>query len=116
VNEAEIENIARQSGISADEFRARHTRPAGARRSLLEKENGDCEFLARDTSGKTRCSIYAVRPAQCRTWPFWKSNLASERAWRATGRVCPGIDQGQHYALPVIQDGLRKNELVDAPL
>ena len=23
------------------------------------------------------CSIYGVRPLQCRTWPFWPENLAS---------------------------------------
>ncbi|MEL6714964.1 MAG: YkgJ family cysteine cluster protein [Planctomycetota bacterium] len=46
-----------------------------------------CAFLT--DAGK--CSIYEVRPKQCRTWPFWESNLVSEEAWRTeVNAVCPG--------------------------
>ena len=32
----------------------------------------DCVFLDRTyLPGKAICSLYAARPTQCRTWPFW---------------------------------------------
>ena len=61
--------------------------------SLREMENGDCCML-RD--GK--CRIYAVRPLQCRTWPFWPSNVSSPRAWQDVGRRCPGIGKGRTWS------------------
>ena len=37
----------------------------------------DCVFLKEDPErGRKTCSIYPVRPLQCRTWPFWPENLA----------------------------------------
>ena len=39
--------------------------------------------------------VYAVRPRQCRTWPFWESNLATPEAWRHACTVCPGSGQGE---------------------
>jgi Fe-S-cluster containining protein len=54
----------------------------------------DCVFLKRDADGKGLCSIYPVRPAQCRTWPFWPDNLKHPRDWQKAGRRCPGIARG----------------------
>jgi uncharacterized protein len=38
-----------------------------------------CVFLGDD--GK-QCSIYAVRPTQCRTYPFWPGLLSNRESWR----------------------------------
>ena len=27
------------------------------------------------------CTVYPVRPLQCRTWPFWPENLSSKQSW-----------------------------------
>lgn len=45
-----------------------------------------CPFLVDDT-----CSIHAVKPAQCRTYPFWPENLTSAKRWRAEMKYCEGI-------------------------
>ncbi len=106
----ESERIAAHLQKTIDAFLRDHTRrTVSGRRSLLEHRNGDCEFLLRDPGGKTRCSIHAVRPVQCRTWPFWKSNLTSPEAWAETGRGCPGVNRGSSRALPVIEQALRDN-------
>lgn len=105
----EIQRISATLGITPEEFNRRHVRRVGRGRSLLEKANGDCEFLERRPDGKTACRIHAVRPVQCRTWPFWKSNLTDPEAWQRTGRDCPGIGQGPVYPLAVIQAALRDN-------
>jgi len=75
----------------------------GVRYSLVEKPGGDCVFLKRE-AGKATCSIYPVRPLQCRTWPFWTENLRSESAWESRHeRVCPGMNNGQHHDLVQIE-------------
>jgi Fe-S-cluster containining protein len=108
--------IARQLGLSLAQFEQAHTRRVARRRSLLEFKNGDCEFLVREPEGRTYCAIHAVRPVQCRTWPFWKSNVATPKAWRQSARHCPGIDSGEHHPLEIIQEALRRNAAADIPL
>src|SRR5436309_1343370 len=86
VNDEEIAAIAEYLGQPLTEVLARLTRAVESRRSLREKENLDCVFL----DGERACTIYPVRPRQCRTWPFWESNVRSPEAWQHTCEVCPG--------------------------
>lgn len=37
------------------------------------------------------CSIYSVRPAQCRTYPFWPEIVQSPHHWAAESARCEGI-------------------------
>jgi Fe-S-cluster containining protein len=109
VDTDEISKIARFLNLTEAAFNRKHVRRAGRGRSLLEKPGGDCEFLERTPDGKTRCLIHPVRPVQCRTWPFWKSNVESPEAWDATAKGCPGIGKGDKHALSVIEEALRDN-------
>ncbi len=90
VNDEEIAAIAAFRGEPESGVRALYTRPALADRSLREKANGDCVFY----DAAQGCTIYPVRPRQCRTWPFWESNVETEEAWRRTCETCPGSGQG----------------------
>lgn len=63
----------------------------------------DCVFLQQTNQGGG-CAIYDVRPAQCRSWPFWEWNLDSPDAWNSTARKCPGINRGCLYTPEEIQD------------
>lgn len=63
----------------------------------------DCVFLARDGAGRAACSIYPVRPAQCRTWPFWPENLATPEDWGRAAKSCPGMDRGRFYPIEQIR-------------
>ncbi|MEP0846600.1 MAG: YkgJ family cysteine cluster protein [Phycisphaerae bacterium] len=103
VGDDEVRRLAEFTGMSLDQFRQQHTRRIGLRWSLLERPNGDCEFLARDADGHACCTVHPVRPLQCRTWPFWDSNLRSPRTWQITARNCPGMNAGAFHPLPVIQ-------------
>ena len=91
--------IAARIGISVDEFVRDYTKDTMLGRSLKEKQTEfglDCIFLDRTTiPGKAICGIYEDRPAQCRTWPFWKSLVQSRRSWEVAKRSCPGIDRGR---------------------
>jgi uncharacterized protein len=101
VNQEEIDALAAKIGITVDEFEKKYVRKIGIRRSLVEFPNGDCVFF--DTE-KRNCSVYEARPRQCRTWPWWNSNLQSEKAWKETCEVCPGSGKGKLYSLEHIEE------------
>lgn len=100
VNQAEIDAIAEMLNMSIEVFEQVFVRRVGRRRSLREMPDGDCAFFDRETNG---CRIYAVRPRQCRTWPFWASNLRTEETWRTTCQQCPGAGRGPIVPLDEIE-------------
>ena len=102
VTKHELGLIAEHLKIEEKELRARHTRRVGLRISLTELANGDCTFLQDGKEGRG-CKIYSVRPLQCRTWPFWSSNLTSSRSWNSAARKCCGISRGEFHSLEEIE-------------
>ena len=92
----EIGRISEFLGRDDGWLAKKHIRRVGFRYSLTERPGGDCIFLTRE-GGKTGCSIHSVRPLQCRTWPFWTSNLRSPDTWNQAHATCPGINRGQHH-------------------
>lgn len=106
VTREEVKAIAEFLGRSDGTLDKSELRRVGLRYSLTEKPDGDCFFLKR-SGGKATCSIYPVRPAQCRAWPFWNENLRSPDTWNQAAANCPGMNVGKHYDLGVIEE-LRK--------
>jgi len=90
----DMERMAAHLHLAFDDFTRRYVRQVGQRFSLLEKPDYDCVFLTRE-GGRAGCSIYEVRPMQCRTWPFWNDNLRSPRAWKNAGAHCPGMQDAE---------------------
>jgi Fe-S-cluster containining protein len=90
VNDEEIDALAKFHGLPREQVEQLYTRWLGGRRSLREKANGDCIFFDKAAG----CTVYPVRPRQCRTWPFWESNVRSPEDWQETCQVCPGSGQG----------------------
>lgn len=99
VSEAEAEALARFLGLDPADFHEHCTRllPDGTT-SLIERANHDCLFW----SASEGCTVYPVRPRQCRTWPFWRANLASPAHWQAAARGCPGIGRGERHGASAI--------------
>lgn len=91
VNDDEIDAIAEFRQEPRAEFVARHTKLGSRGRTLRERANGDCVFFESGIG----CSIYPIRPRQCRTWPFWESNLNTAAAWERMQTACPGAGQGE---------------------
>ena len=90
VTDEELAALAKYRGEPVEEVIGLYTRKSRGRRTLKEKANGDCVFYDRQKG----CTVYPVRPAQCRTWPFWESNVETPEAWDRTTRVCPGAGTG----------------------
>jgi Fe-S-cluster containining protein len=93
----EIAAIAAYLRIPEDQVRKKYVRRIAVERySLVERKgNRDCVFLTAAEGGRRRCAIYPVRPMQCRTWPFWPTNLVSPDMWAEAGRRCIGINRGE---------------------
>ena len=97
---AEGQAIASELNLTVDQFEAQYTTTVGGHRSIRDEWNHlsqghDCVFL-RWVEGKAQCSIYNVRPKQCRTWPFWPENLESPRHWQRAGARCGGMQAGNN--------------------
>jgi len=90
VNDEEIAAIAEFRGEPVEEVRGLYTRMARRGPTLRDNADGDCVFYDKNEG----CLIYPVRPRQCRTWPFWHSNVVTPEAWRHTCEICPGSGQG----------------------
>lgn len=110
VCDTEITLISQYLGRSDNRLAPEQLRRIGARYSLTERPNGDCVFLQHLPNGQRICQVYPVRPLQCRTWPFWNSNLQSERTWQEAGRMCPGIDHGQLHSFEEIEQTRTKQK------
>ena len=91
VDDEEISAIAEFLGEPRGEVLHLYSRLTPRGRTLREKNHGDCVFYKPGEG----CTIYPVRPRQCRTWPFWESNLRTPRDWQRTSGICPGSGQGE---------------------
>jgi len=109
LSEKDLRRIARYLRLSWGEALRLYCRVVRlghfSRISLKEKPNLDCIFW-KDGS----CSLYQARPLQCRSYPFWSSNLHSPQAWESAGKSCPGIGTGTFYSRREIEAWLRRRE------
>jgi len=99
VDDGELTELAAYLNMAAAEFYRRYMRRLWRGMSLKEKYNYDCILL--DADG--HCLAYEARPLQCRTWPFWQSNLASPEDWDQAANRCPGIGRGPLYTFEMIE-------------
>ena len=81
LTDVEVDTIAAYLGMDPIEFTQHHTALRRNRQglTLLEKPNGECEFLDGND-----CSINEVKPQQCRDFP----NKWRFEGWR---QVCEAI-------------------------
>ncbi|RDU65614.1 YkgJ family cysteine cluster protein [Helicobacter sp. MIT 14-3879] len=71
LNKNEMERIAKFLNMKFEEFTIKYIRKVGEKYSLIEKEHISgkaCIFFDDDK----QCTIYNVRPNNCRTFPFWE--------------------------------------------
>jgi len=89
LTEADLTRIAAHLGMSAVEFERKLCYRTRNRVRLRVPKEVNCHFLV-----DGGCSIHAVKPTQCRVFPFWPELLESRREWKKTARYCPGIGKG----------------------
>lgn len=104
VTREEIRRIAQFLERDDDWLPKNTLRRVGFKYSLTERSNGDCTFLHHTKSGQRVCSIYPVRPLQCRTWPFWTINLKTPADWAEAAEICPGMNNGATHDFAQIEE------------
>ena len=57
-----------------------------------------CPFFQKD-----RCTIHAVKPIQCRTYPFWPEYVGDKDAWLDEAQECEGIGRGRAYSAEEVE-------------
>jgi hypothetical protein len=89
LSEADALRIAEFLGLSAQAFEDRYCYRTRRQLRLRVPREVKCHFL-----GESGCSIHAVKPTQCRIFPFWPELVKSRAEWRKTAKYCPGLGQG----------------------
>ena len=99
LTEVELREIPSFLGITRAEFLERYCDKQPGYHPSLKMDAPACPFLQHDQ----RCAIYPVRPMQCRTWPFWRENLARE-VWEGPVKdCCPGVDSGPLHSCDEVE-------------
>lgn len=88
----EADLIASFLSLEIDEFFVEYCILQGDSIKLKDNQEKHCIFFK-----ENRCLVYAMRPLQCRTFPFWPENLKSRRRWENLKTFCEGINQGKTY-------------------
>ena len=105
VNQEEIDGMANRIGMDSAAFEEQFVKRVGVRRSLKDRPGGDCVLLDPQTR---KCTAYEERPRQCKTWPFWQSNIRTPEAWAEAAQACPGCNKGDLVPLEQIVEQAAK--------
>ncbi len=104
MDQDEMTAMAKELEMTAEQFKKDYCRRVSFKYSLRErKPSNDCIFLVNRPEGGKYCEVYNSRPLQCRTWPFWKTNLASKLSWQSAAEDCPGINKGRLFSIDEIE-------------
>jgi Fe-S-cluster containining protein len=99
LTEQDLPRIAEYVGMTPAEFERKYVYRTKKQMRLRVPRESQCSFL-RDGG----CSIHAVKPTQCRTFPFWPELAESRREWRKTAKYCPGIGKGPLIQIEVVKE------------
>ncbi len=99
----EARTICTHLGLTWKWFRRHYLRRLEDGDLVAADNAGACIFL--DSGGQ--CGIYAVRPLQCRTYPFWPEVVNSAAAWRREARRCEGVNRGRVVSVARIRKAVR---------
>ncbi len=78
-------------GLGLAQFRSRYLSELPDGEGWVIEVEGDagCPLLDGDL-----CSVEAVKPGQCRAYPFWSELVDNRPAWRREAALCEGIGKG----------------------
>ena len=104
LSKKDLTRIAKYLNLTTDLFKKNYCEYSDGYLHLRELNiNGNCQFLKNN-----KCSIYAARPIQCRTWPFWKENMNAKKWKKELIDFCPGIGKGRLISASIIQKNINR--------
>ena len=107
IDHEDITILAQHFKMSEIDFIKKYCRKAGSGISLKEdSKDFSCVFLK-----DNMCTAYHARPKQCRTFPWWRDNVKTERGWKELAKHCEGINHpdGEIVHFEEIQKQIRLN-------
>ncbi|MBS1832934.1 MAG: YkgJ family cysteine cluster protein [Acidobacteria bacterium] len=91
ITDDDLARISTYLKMKPEEFTVRFVYKTKHLRRLRKPGNGEqCRFL-KDGG----CSIHAVKPVQCRLYPFWPELVEYRDLWNDEATRCPGIGKGK---------------------
>ncbi len=94
VSPDEVRGLARLLDMSVSDFRREHTFTDEYGWTQLSFTGERCRFL-----DGVRCRVYAARPTQCRTFPFWRDLVKGGEWTREAAELCEGVGRGRLYPI-----------------
>jgi Fe-S-cluster containining protein len=95
VNREEVRQLAAHLELTTQAFRRRYTFRDEDGWTQLQVRDRACVFLDAESR---RCTVYAARPVQCRTFPFWPGFVRKGRWTGDVRRLCEGIGRGKRHS------------------
>ena len=99
LTEPDLVRISEFVGMTAAEFERKYVYRTKKQMRLRVPREAQCSFL-RDGG----CSIHAVKPTQCRAFPFWPELVESRQDWGNTAKYCPGIGKGPLVQIELVKE------------
>lgn len=89
--------LAKELGLPTASFTRKYCEREGGIWKLRDFDK-NCRFLE-----KGKCAVYAARPTQCRTWPFWPEVMGAKAWAREVAAYCPGVGKGRRWTKAEIE-------------
>lgn len=89
VTREDIARLAEHVGLTRAEFKRRYLCGTAPLLRFRKQRHKQCPFLL--AGG---CSVHAIKPLQCSSFPYWPELLASADERRAAAKYCPGMNRG----------------------
>lgn len=87
------QNMAKELGLTTLQFTKQYCVKEDSIWKLKDGPTENCVFLQ-----DRRCTVYAGRPTQCRTWPFWPETLNARTWTKEIAQFCPGVGKGKIWS------------------
>lgn len=95
LNDDEVAALAAHLGLARGAFKRRYTFVDEYGWRQLRFRGERCVFLG----ANDRCTVYAARPVQCRTFPFWRELVSAGRFTAEARELCEGIGRGPLHSI-----------------
>lgn len=96
VTAEDIARLAAHCGLSLAEFQRKYLCGRAPLLRLRKPRGKQCPFLT-----ATGCSVHAIKPQQCRAFPYWPEILDSASERKQIAAYCPGMGRGPLVNLTV---------------
>ena len=85
----DVVRLAQHANLTVPEYLKKDCTTTLDGRYVLRSNQSDgiCIYLDENK----QCTIYEVRPQQCKAFPWWAENLRSQRSWKQVKASCPGL-------------------------